>query len=129
MDATTVSIIQYGALGLLLLILFGLYRLASWALANLLAPALRTFLEHVGEIKKSIDAQTSALKMSIDVQTQVLTQMRIEDAERHGEMQQCIEKSAKETRHDVRGALVSIGLRDRDDDASALGRKTLKENP
>lgn len=118
MDSTLLTAIgSGGGLVLAAIILWGIYKLAEKTLGDILGPAVRAALETLAGIKEAIESQTK-----------VLEQMRVEAAERQAELRECIEVSAKETRHSIRNALVTRSLREEDDTPRhGVRTRTIKE--
>ncbi|HYC99698.1 MAG TPA: hypothetical protein VEB22_00595 [Phycisphaerales bacterium] len=107
-----------GGFGLAVLMLYGLYRLARFAAEKLGVPLVEGIVGQFREVVIELKAAVTELR-----------EMRLEAAERHAEIRECIEKSAKETRHDLRAPIQSIATRlDRDDPTPAFGVRAQKES-
>lgn len=109
---------RLGGLGLALLMLYGLYKIAVRMVDKMGVPI-------VERVSKAFDNMAEAMKGVMRAQET----SRLEAVERHAETMERLENSAKETRHDIRGVLTgNIGLVERaiDEQAvtfrSALGR-------
>ena len=109
-------VIQCGALGLLALVLW----FAGKAAQTFLASWLKAYVEAA----KSHGAAIDSVRKSIDETTEASRSMRLTLTQHHGEMREHVTSEARETRHDVRGALAVVlkEVEDCEDGAGRSGR-------